>query len=359
MHRKLGIRLYPARSLESVVSFQELTMKVFAAFLLLSTFSLAQYSGTAPLPPAKALATGQQYATMFFANDSKGLWEKMAPVMKDALKSPEDWAKFDAAAVQQIGKVGAMTNERVMPNIHDMVFTRLFASEALPVKLEMTISIQPDGLIDGFFLRPEQNPAESKYLDYKTKTTLQFPLHGEWTIYQGGRSVYDNYHAAYPDERFADDIMIIHSDGTECTGDCKKVEDFYAFGQPAFADANGKVTLAVDQYDDNPIGKPSSDNPKYGNTVVIDHGNGEFSMYAHLKRGSVKVKTGDEVKAGQQIGMVGNSGNSPIPHLHYHLQTTAVWFKGDGLPMPFASLTVNGKTLKNAEPVRGDVVDAE
>jgi murein DD-endopeptidase MepM/ murein hydrolase activator NlpD len=68
---------------------------------------------------------------------------------------------------------------------------------------------------------------------------------------------------------------------------------------------------------------------------VIDDGKGEFCMYAHLKRGSIKVKSGDQVKAGQEIGVVGNSGNSPVPHLHFHMQTTPDWFKGDGLPTPF------------------------
>ena len=93
------------------------------------------------------------------------------------------------------------------------------------------------------------------------------------------------------------------------------------------AAAAGKVASAEDKYDDNVLGKPSDTAPKQGNNVVIDHGNGEFTMYAHLKRGSVKVKAGDAVKAGQQIAEVGNSGNAPLPHLHFHMQNTATWFQ--------------------------------
>jgi len=82
-------------------------------------------------------------------------------------------------------------------------------------------------------------------------------------------------------------------------------------------------------------------------------------MYAHLKRGSVKVKAGDTVKSGQQIAEVGNTGNSPIPHLHFHLQNSPTWFQGEGLPEFFHGATVNGKPQAESEPVRGDVVNAD
>jgi murein DD-endopeptidase MepM/ murein hydrolase activator NlpD len=80
-------------------------------------------------------------------------------------------------------------------------------------------------------------------------------------------------------------------------------------------------------------------------------------MYAHLKKGSVMVKAGDTVKAGQKIAEVGNSGNAPFSHLHYHLQTTPEWMNGLGLPTTFVSLKVDGKVVESAEPVRGDVVE--
>jgi len=73
----------------------------------------------------------------------------------------------------------------------------------------------------------------------------------------------------------------------------------------------------------------------------------------------VKVKTGDKVTIGQAIGQLGNSGNSPIPHLHFHVQNSGVWFQGAGLPVSFHRLVVNGKPQEASEPVRGDVVKAE
>ncbi len=316
---------------------------------------------SAPMPPNQALPLARQYAEAIVAGKIADLWPKMTSAMQGVFKTPESATTRMAAAAEQIGHESKVLGDRVMPVVSTnlILYTRLSDYDKFPSKMELDISLDPAGNIAGFTIRPVQNPAESKYLDYQTKARLRFPLTGEWTVYQGGRSVYDNYHAAYPDERFAYDILLIRPDGRAAASDITKLEDYFGFGQPVVAPAAGKVVAAVDQYDDNPIGKPIQGSPKQGNNVVIDHGNGEFSMFAHLKRGSVKVKAGDEVKAGQALALVGNSGNSPVPHLHYHLQTTPDWFKGDGLPTPFQKLTVNGKKLASAEPVRGDVVKAE
>ncbi len=339
-------------------------MKRACAVLMIvfSSVALAQSPSAAdPMPPQKALTLCRQYVSQYMAGDFAGLWPKMSPKMHEVLKSAaETKAAFDAA-VQQIGHETSFEEEHVLPLLgtDNMIYTRLGEFDQVPVKLVTTVVVDPAGIITGLSIRPVPNPAESKYLDYKPKSALHFPLRGEWTIYQGGRSVYDNYHAAYGIQRFAYDIVLIHPDGRVASADGSKPEQYFGFGQPVYAAAPGKVVSAVDQYDDNPINKPIAGSPKQGNSVVIDHGNGEFSMYAHLKRGTVNVKIGDEVKAGQQLGQVGNSGNSPVPHLHYHLQTTPDWVKGDGLPTPFVNLTVNGKKLASAEPIRGDVVKQE
>lgn len=340
-------------------------MKRFLAVLMLLSSSIAWSqappAAADPMPPDKALVLGRQYATQYVAGDMARLWPKMSAKMHEVLKSTDEFQKSFDTAMQQIGHETKVENERVLPLLatDNMIYTRLAEFEKIPVKLVTTIVVDPAGTITGLSIRPIANPAESKYLDYKPKATLTFPLRGEWTIYQGGRSVYENYHSAYAIQRFAYDILLIHPDGRAASGDGSKPEQYFGFGQPVFVAAAGKVVSAVDQYDDNPIGKPIKDSPKEGNSVVIDHGNGEFSMYAHLKRGTVKVKAGDDVKPGQQIGELGNSGNSPVPHLHYHMQTTPDWVKGEGLPTPFTNLTVNGKKLALAEPVRGDVVKAE
>jgi len=73
-----------------------------------------------------------------------------------------------------------------------------------------------------------------------------------------------------------------------------------------------------------------------GNHIVIDHGNNEFSLLAHLKNGSLLTKKGDRVEQGQLIAKCGNSGEgSTSPHLHYQLMDHANLLKAKGLPIQF------------------------
>jgi murein DD-endopeptidase MepM/ murein hydrolase activator NlpD len=90
--------------------------------------------------------------------------------------------------------------------------------------------------------------------------------------------------------------------------------------------------------------------------VIIDHGNSEYSVLAHLKLGSVRVKVGQKVMPGTMIGRCGNSGNSPVPHLHIHLQNTPVIFGGEGLPMQFQDYVADKKPVSTGEPERGQII---
>ncbi|KOT93309.1 MULTISPECIES: M23 family metallopeptidase [Streptomyces] len=67
-------------------------------------------------------------------------------------------------------------------------------------------------------------------------------------------------------------------------------------------------------------GNGAGDGPAYGNAIVIKHGNGTYSQYAHLSK--INVKIGQVVKTGQSIAKSGNTGNSSGPHLHFEIRTT-------------------------------------
>jgi len=117
----------------------------------------------------------------------------------------------------------------------------------------------------------------------------------------------------------------------------------------------GTVVEAKDGIPDNIVNFPNASPPE-GNHVIIDHGNGEYSVLAHFKLGSLTVKTGDKVAPGEKVGECGNSGNSAMPHLHVHLQNTPVIFKGEGLPMQFQNYTADKKFVNSGEPERGQIV---
>ncbi|NDU73888.1 peptidoglycan DD-metalloendopeptidase family protein [Actinomadura sp. DSM 109109] len=72
-----------------------------------------------------------------------------------------------------------------------------------------------------------------------------------------------------------------------------------------------------------------------GNSVTLDLGGGVYAVFAHLRRGSLRVAKGDRVRAGDVLGEVGNSGNSSEPHLHFHLMDRPRPLAAAGLPFAF------------------------
>ena len=99
--------------------------------------------------------------------------------------------------------------------------------------------------------------------------------------------------------------------------------DVFQSGVPVLAAARGRVRAIRDSMQDISIrapGAPSAANRKAGNSVVIEHGDGWETQYAHLRLGSVKVRAGDYVKAGDVLGTVGLSGQTEFPHLHFEVR---------------------------------------
>jgi hypothetical protein len=180
------------------------------------------------------------------------------------------------------------------------------------------------------------------------------PFKGNWLVLSGGRSVAENHHAGTVDQRFAADIATIKH-GRTFSGDGTRLEQYFCFGRPILAPGDGTVVEVNDGIPDNPINAPF-DSPPSGNFVMIDYGNSEYSLLAHLKLGSIKVKVGDKVQPGHKIGQCGNSGNATVPHLHIHLQNTPVLFKGEGLPLQFQTYIANKKFVNTGEPVTGQII---
>ena len=212
----------------------------------------------------------------------------------------------------------------------------------------------------------------SNFLNYQTKANLTFPLRGESLVVHGGRKIEQNAHASEKDQRFAIDVVALKQgsstlreqgitvfDAVTYEGNQKQNESYYIFGRNVIAPANGRI---IDTLDGIPDAIPSEFNHDFkqpaGNYVVIDHGNNEFSMLAHLKNGSIVFNKGDLVVAGDIIGSVGNTGNSTEPHLHYHLQNTFKWKNGEGLPAQFQQYIANGQFIQRGEPIRGQIIES-
>jgi len=96
-----------------------------------------------------------------------------------------------------------------------------------------------------------------------------------------------------------------------------------AAGVPVLAAAPGKVSRLRDGMDDVSIrvtGAAAVKDLEAGNSVIIEHGDGWESQYGHLRKGSILVKPGDIVAAGQPIALIGLSGNTEFTHLHFELR---------------------------------------
>jgi murein DD-endopeptidase MepM/ murein hydrolase activator NlpD len=110
-----------------------------------------------------------------------------------------------------------------------------------------------------------------------------------------------------------------------------------------------------DTFADNVPGRPEEIMPT-GNRVLISHGNREYSLFMHLKQNSIKVKTGQKVKAGQAVGECGNSGSSPAPHFEYRLQNSSGLPLPQTLPAQFVDYVADGAPVTSGEPLRGQTV---
>ena len=177
---------------------------------------------------------------------------------------------------------------------------------------------------------------------YTPKTKLIFPFKGEGIISAG--AVNDGGHRNSSGQFAIDAIaltkeyapMICAEDRNECGA---------GFGtREIIAPADGVVIAAVNDIPDNPawddadrklFTRPDGTHDDTGNAVILDHENGEFSLIAHMKHGTVVVTQGQRVKQGDKLGLLGNSGESYGPHVHYQLQNGPDRNRADGLPPKF------------------------
>ncbi|WP_198399758.1 M23 family metallopeptidase [Bradyrhizobium yuanmingense] len=96
--------------------------------------------------------------------------------------------------------------------------------------------------------------------------------------------------------------------------------DVQRTGVAVVAAASGRVAHTRDGIDDvsvKVVGKAAVAGRECGNGAVVEHGNGWSTQYCHMAKGSLRVKPGDSVSAGQTLGLVGLSGNTEFPHLHF------------------------------------------
>lgn len=146
---------------------------------------------------------------------------------------------------------------------------------------------------------------------------LGLPIMGTWRVSQGHAGKITHL----DDWQYAWDFDLTDEENRTYRLPGLNTEDYYCYGMPVLAPAYGQIVKVVDGIHDNEINKVNL-SQNWGNTVIIQHAPGLFSKLSHLKSGSIRVVEGEWVFKGQTLALVGNSGRSPEPHLHFQLQST-------------------------------------
>lgn len=168
---------------------------------------------------------------------------------------------------------------------------------------------------------PEKNLYKYLTAAGRFESRMYYPLHlpffGEWVVSQGQGGAHTHkgeWSEAYDFEMLDSELCTHAAPGTE-------KEQYYCFGKPVLAPADGMVEDVQASVEDNAVGEVNLVQ-NWGNSVVIKHAPGLYSQLSHLKRNSVKVRPGEHVRRGDLLALCGSSGRSPVPHLHFQLQST-------------------------------------
>lgn len=173
---------------------------------------------------------------------------------------------------------------------------------------------------------------------------------GPWVVYGGFDSTVRHRRALFfvdnqirCAQRYAIDWIKLDAKNRSMS-DGTGLQSSPSYDQPVLAVADAVVAGVTDRFPDQPLGKPSGDRRfPAGNSVTLKLASGQYVYYAHLKLGSIKVKEGDQVKKGQQIGVIGNSGNTATPHLHMQITDGPGPFGSNSLPYVFEQFSYKGK----------------
>ena len=184
--------------------------------------------------------------------------------------------------------------------------------------------------------------------------TVRLPSNHALRVGWGGDRLASNYHAFYPDQRWAYDLLV-----DPYLVQSAELTDYGCYGTEVIAPANGVVRAAHGTDPDLPPGEPLSPSNPFGNHVALELPTGTFLVLAHLQKESIRVQVGQPVHEGEVLGLCGNSGNTSEPHIHIHhqRQNPAEQPPGfaEGLPLFFRdhdgpAMPAGGIEVKDGKP---------
>ncbi len=233
---------------------------------------------------------------------------------------------------------------------------------AIPFNVIVLLTVYTLLVLGYRYLIPYYWGTPEKTLDYFISYTKRFPLtgreiglpfSGQWTVWQG----FDGEWTHKGAWKYALDFVITDEEGKTYRGSGLHLTDYYAFRKPVLSPVSGTVVEVVDGFPDNPPGEADKEN-NWGNYVLIYDWRGFYVLLCHFAQNSIKVKKGDRVERGTLLGLCGNSGYSPQPHIHMHVQLLP---KVGSPTVPFVidSYIAEGKQFFDySVPKKGERVEA-
>ncbi|PWK46971.1 peptidase M23-like protein [Actinoplanes xinjiangensis] len=213
-------------------------------------------------------------------------------------------------------------------------------------------------------------------VDRRAPLNLSPPLRGDgFAVYGCCRppfvhrlAVMDLNGGTFAAQRYAIDFVQTTDGVHSYAGDQARNESYFIFGEGVRAVADGKVLAVRDGVAANtPQKLPANRAPENltGNFVIQDLGGGAYALYAHMQKDSLRVRPGDRLTRGQELGLAGNSGNSTEAHLHFHVVDSPgvpLGVAGDSVPYTFDRFRIRnritGLDSEPEAPVRADAPPA-
>jgi hypothetical protein len=213
---------------------------------------------------------------------------------------------------------------------------------------------------------------------WKPEVTLEFPLRGEWMALHTPAEKVPSHGTNYFAQRYAYDfvrsepgrVKFLRPSLARQLFAAVRASDFYCWNEPVYSAGAGEVIEVGQGWPDReivnafwqlgrailfpPAVRGRDFRPLAGNYVMI-LGEGGVAFYGHLRRGSVAVHVGQKLAAGELVGRVGNSGNSTMPHLHFHVMNGADPLTAQGVACAFRGYErlVNGDWMSENSGIPG------
>ncbi len=269
-------------------------------------------------------------------SNSNVLFELKASDIRRIYKEPIPTNEFLQWDVLDAYYISLQVPIPIDEKIPEFIFNRIFLKDTLN---DITLSFDGGELIPRVEEKPIiiSPPVKGDNLFFANQSTCKY--HFDVLIFLDG--------GMYTPERFAfDEIQFNESLSSINSGDDTSNTSYYNYGDTLYAVADGTIIEVIDDRPENHGNMEdmvfNSDNEYAGNHLILKIDEEHYAFYCHIIPGGFLIEKGQSVIEGQPIALLGNSGNSSAPHLHFHIADNSDFWKSNGIPFVFKQYTKIG-----------------